>query len=492
MFRTLSLWVGYIITTALLVVLVLGGLRYAYVELTGPSVNTYHLEQKENYLAELQPEVAPPMNIVIIFFDDLGWGDLSSYGNPAIKTPEIDAIAEQGLRMTDFYSASPVCTPSRAALLTGRFPPRTRTDRHVFFNDDHAIGIARRMLGLANALPKEEITLAEVLQAKGYATHMVGKWHLGSTASYWPTDFGFDNWFGVLYSNDMYPFHLYENSRMLEEDQREGGLFASERDEGRPLPGQGIDQSTLTQRYTEQAIDFLEDSRDAPFFLYLAHSFPHVPHYPAQEFAGQSAGGTYGDVVEDLDRSTGAIAAALDRLDLSSNTLLIITSDNGADYNGSSGPLRGRKQETLEGGQRVPMVVRWPDRIAPGKVSNALGMNTDIFPTILDVLSTEPPRDRIIDGKSLLSTWTQDTPAHEQLYYFPVTDPLPGAIRDRRFKLTLSTGDLGRNRPHLSNINHYEAHEVSSLYPDTYERLYGLLQNARDQIEANPRGWRDR
>lgn len=475
-----------LVFTLLLAVL---ALRAIYVEVRGPIVDAEKLSAKLVYLDGLDPGAHERFNIVLIFFDDLGWGDLSSYGNRFIETPQIDALADEGMRMTNFYSASPVCTPSRAALLTGRLPPRTRTDRHVFFNDHHAIGWGRRILGFANELPKEEITLAETLQRIGYRTYMVGKWHLGSREGYRPTDFGFDAWYGVLYSNDMYPLDLYQNDEILIEDQRDGGFLSSERDERRPLAGRGIDQTQLTRMYTDKAIEFLEAQGEEPFFLYVPHSFPHVPHYASSEHAGRSRGGTYGDVIEDLDRSTGAIVEALARLGLDDNTLVIVTSDNGADFNGSAGPLRGRKQEILEGGQRVPMIVRWPGRIPAGSVTDAMAMNTDIFPTVLELLEVSPPRDRMIDGRSIVPTLFNGLPSHEALYYFPTVDSLPGAIRDGNFKLTWSTGDPGRDREHLSRLSGSEAHEVSNLYPDVFARLRQKLSAMRDQIAANPRGW---
>ena len=487
--RFAGLLVGVPIVCLIAVALAALVLRAIYVEVRGPVVVEERLAAKEAYLDGLGQGARERFNIVLIFFDDLGWGDLSSYGNPFIETPHMDALAAEGLRMTHFYSASPVCTPSRAALLTGRYPPRTRTDRHVFFNDHHAVGWGRRILGFANELPKEEVTLAEVLRKIGYRTYMVGKWHLGSHEDYWPTDFGFDDWFGVLYSNDMYPLHLFENDEVLIEDRREGGMFSAERDEWQPLPGEGIDQTQLTQMYTDKAIEFLESNGGEPFFLYLPHSFPHVPHYASDEFAGSSKGGTYGDVVEDLDRSTGAIMQALGRLGLEDNTLVVVTSDNGADYNGSAGALRGRKQEILEGGQRVPMIVRWPRRIPGGLVTDAMAMNTDLFPTVLELLGIDPPSDRIIDGKSILRTLIDGSPSHEELYYFPTIETLPGAIRDREFKLTWATGDPGRDREHLSRLSGAEAHEVSNLYPQVLEDLRQRLSAKREEIAANPRGW---
>ncbi|MGI9591163.1 MAG: sulfatase-like hydrolase/transferase [Myxococcota bacterium] len=451
-----------------------------------------HLEQKQRYLASLprvDPATAP--RFVVILFDDLGWGDLSSYGNGLIRTPRIDRAAAEGLRMTDFYAASPVCTPSRAALLTGRYPPRTGTDRHVFFPARSPLGLLRRVFGLANDLPRDEITLAEVLAAAGYATGMVGKWHLGDQPGHRPEDFGFQSWLGVLYSNDMAPLDLIRNGRVIQRDARPG-QWRGERDEQRPLGPGGLDQSRLTARYTEEAVRFLEAHRAEPFFLYLAHTFPHVPHYASPEHAGRSAGGLYGDGVEDLDRSTGAILDALERLGLASTTAVFITSDNGADYGGSAGALRGRKGEILEGGQRVPMIVRWPGRVPP-RVSGEPAMNTDLFPTLLALAGLPLPPDRVIDGhdRTVLLEGRGDA-ADAPIFFFPTTDSLPGAVRQGRFKYLRSTGDLGRDRPHLTRVDaDAEAHDLSQLYPEERARLAKLLDDMRAQVAANGRGWRE-
>ncbi len=492
MVRFAALVVGYPLVLALALVVLVLAVRYVQVRWFYRPPAPERLEEKERYLAsvsKVDPSTAP--RFVIIFFDDLGWGDLSSYGNKFIDTPHIDRAASEGLRMTDFYSASPVCSPSRAALLTGRYPPRTFTDRHVFFPDEAPLGIGRRMIGWANELPRDEITLAEVLGKAGYATGMVGKWHLGGRPGHQPNDFGFQSWFGVLWSNDMYPLHLYQDGKIVQQDRRPGS-WDGERDEQSPLGPGGIDQSHLTEMYTNEAVAFLEKHQDQPFFLYLAHTFPHVPHYASRQHAGQSDGGLYGDVVEDLDRSTGAILAALDRLGLSEKTAVFITSDNGADYNGSPGGLRGRKQEIYEGGQRVPMIVRWPGRVPAGTLSAEPAMNTDLFPTLLALAGIPPPSDREIDGQDLTPLLEGRAPGpHEAIFYFPTLDSLPGAVRSGSFKYLLSTGDVGRDRAHLSRVDaDAEAHELSRLYPEEAQRLGVLLDAMRARIEANPRGWR--
>jgi arylsulfatase A-like enzyme len=489
--RTAALAVG-----ATLLLALAGGLAVLGVRIAGawffPGVPpAERIEEKQRYLASL-PRVDPTRapRFVVILFDDLGWGDLSSYGNALIRTPRIDEAAAEGLRMTHFYSASPVCTPSRAALLTGRYPPRNGTDRHVFFPQRSPPGIARRVFGLANDLPRDEITLAEALGAAGYATGMVGKWHLGDQPGHRPNDFGFHSWLGVLYSNDMAPLDLLRDGRVLQADTR-AGQWRGERDEQRPLGPGGIDQSRLTDTYTEEAVRFLEAHRDEPFFLYVAHTFPHVPHYASPHQAGRSAGGLYGDVVEDLDRSTGAILAALERLGLADTTAVFITSDNGADYGGSPGPLRGRKGEILEGGQRVPMIVRWPGRVPP-RVSEEPAMNTDLFPTLLALAGLPLPPDRAIDGHDLSPLLEGGALPHpEPLYFFPTLSSLPGAVRLGRFKYLRSTGDLGRDRPHLTRLDaDAEAHDLSRLHPAERDRLAELLEDMRTRVAANPRGWR--
>ena len=491
--RILALALGYPLALLLLVGVLALGARFLQVRFFPTAPDAPQLEAKRAYLADVpaaDPATAP--NFVVVFFDDLGHGDLSSYGNRLIRTPQIDRAAEEGLRMTDFYSASPVCTPSRAALLTGRYPPRTGTDRHVFFPEGSAIAITRRMLGVGNELPADEITLADALGAAGYATGMVGKWHLGGRPGHRPNDFGFDSWFGVLWSNDMWPLHLFRDGEIVETDGREAGFFASgERDEARPLGPGGVDQRRLTERYTEAAIAFLETNRERPFFLYVAHTFPHVPHYASPDHAGKSAAGLYGDVVEDLDRSTGELLAALDRLGLSERTAVFITSDNGADYNGSPGGHRGRKGEILEGGQRVPMIVRWPGHVAAGRTSAAPAMNVDLFPTLLELAGVPLPTDREIDGRNLGPLLAGTGPRDEEpLYFFPVMDPLPGAVRSGDFKYLHSTGDLGRDRAHLSRVDaDAENHELSGLHPAKSEELGNTLDAMRARIEANPRGW---
>jgi arylsulfatase A-like enzyme len=335
-------------------------------------------------LASAPPAVDPPPNFVVIFADDLGYGDLGCYGHPTIRTPALDRMAAEGMRFTQFYSAASVCTPSRAALLTGRLPVRTglySDRRRVLFPDS------------TEGIQDEEVTVAEALKSKGYATASIGKWHLGCRPEHLPTRHGFDLYYGIPYSNDMAsaergypPTPLYRNENVIE---------------------QPAVQDTLTRRYTDEALRFIEENRARPFFLYIPHTFPHVPLHASREFRGRSPRGLYGDVVEEIDASTGRILGKLRELGLAERTLVFFTSDNGPwlprnQNGGSAGLLREGKGSTWEGGMRVPGIAWWPGKVGPGAVSAALGSTLDLLPTILRLAGIEPPADRAIDGRSLL------------------------------------------------------------------------------------------
>ena len=493
LFRLLAVLLGSAVLGLLLFAGVVIGLRALQVAFFYEPLPAEHAEQKAAYLASLAPvDPATAPNVVVIFFDDLGYGDLSSYGSQLIRTPRIDQAAREGMRFTSFYSGSPVCTPSRAALLTGRYPVRSRTHRHVFFSEDSWIAWARKMLGVGNEIPRDEIMIPEILGAAGYATAMVGKWHLGGIPGHLPNDFGFDAYYGVLWSNDMQPLHVYRNAEIELRDETpivNGGAF---RDAETDVEMRGVDQRTLTRRYTEESIAFIEAHRDEPFFLYLAHTFPHVPHFADLAHAGESPGGVYGDVVEDLDRSTGAILDALDRLGLSDETLVLITSDNGADYNGSPGFLRGRKGDTYEGGQRVPLVARWPGRIPAGAVNDAMAMNIDFLPTALALAGLPAPEDRVLDGRDLTAVLegAQASP-HEALHYFSVPGGAIAASRGPRFKYIAESGDLGRSKPQLHDLaRDQENHNLIALHPEPAARLRRAFETMRDALAENPRGWR--
>lgn len=490
--RGLALAIGYPAAILLILATLTLAARYIQARFFHAPLAPERLAEKDAYLAGIRaadPASAP--NFVVILFDDLGWGDLSSYGNRLIRTPRTDQLADEGVRMTDFYSAAPVCTPSRAALLTGRYAIRSHTQHMVFFSDASPIATLRRMLGLGNELIRDEILVSEALQAAGYATGMVGKWHLGGVPGHRPNDFGFDFWYGVLWSNDMTPLHLYRNQEIEERDARDPGTWTGAFRDADTDRGDGLDQRSLTERYTREAVAFIERNRERPFFLFVSHTFPHVPHFASRQHAGSSAGGVYGDVVEDLDRSVGAVVDTLDRLGLGERTLVIVTSDNGADYNGSPGSLRGRKASTYEGGQRVPMIARWPGRIPAGVVSDGLGMNTDLFSTLLDEAGVPAPSDRLIDGRDLMPLLARGAPsAHDVLFYTSSWTGRIDAVRDRRFKYRASTADFGRNKPQLWRMDaDAEAHNLIALHPEAAQRLAGRLETERAAQVENPRGW---
>jgi arylsulfatase A len=311
-------------------------------------------------------------NIVFIFTDDLGYGDLSCFGAPDIQTPNIDRIAEEGIKFTSFLSASPVCSPSRAGLLTGRMPQRLGINA-VFFPESFT------------GMDPEEITFAEILKQKGYQTAIVGKWHLGHMPQFLPLNQGFDKYYGIPYSNDMASVVYLK---------------------GNEVDSMQVDQRFTTRTYTQKSLDFIDQASDGPFLLYLAHNMPHVPIYASPEFEGSSQRGLYGDVIQEIDWSVGEILKKLEEKGLMENTLIVFSSDNGPwlvmeDHGGSAHPLREGKQYTFEGGVRVPTVAMWKGKIEPGQVYEDLATQMDWFPTFCAMVSADLPKDRIIDGKDL-------------------------------------------------------------------------------------------
>lgn len=350
-----------------------------------------------SFLGAAQP-AARPQNFIVIFCDDLGYGDLGSFGNPTIRTPNLDRMATEGQRWTSFYAADSVCTPSRSALLTGRLPIRTgmfSDTRRVLFPDS------------AGGLPSSEITIAEALKSRGYATAAVGKWHLGFQPEYLPMKQGFDSYFGVPYSNDMDATVKYssrdEYLKVLKNPKREYWNVPLMRNE--EVIERPADQTTLTKRYTDEAVKFIDANKGRPFFLYLAHSMPHMPLFRSKEFEGKSQRGLYGDVIEELDANVGRVLDTLRRLRLDRNTLVIFTSDNGPwatfeEQGGSAGLLRGAKGGTFEGGMREPAIFWQPGVIKPAVVTD-IGSTLDLLPTFCTLSGAKAPADRVLDGYDL-------------------------------------------------------------------------------------------
>lgn len=309
-------------------------------------------------IAGIRAEAATrPPNVVMIYCDDLGYGDIGCYGS-GIRTPNVDRMASEGIHFTHFYSGNPVCSPSRAALMTGRYPVSAGVPRVLFPRD-------------TTGLPESETTMAQVLKARDYRTMCVGKWHLGHLPAYLPTSRGFDSYFGIPYSNDMTPRLLLRDTETVEEPAT---------------------LETLTPRYTDEAVRFIGRSQDSPFFLYFAHTYPHIPLAASSRFRGKSPLGLYGDVIEEIDWSVGQVLAALKKHKLDDNTLVMFSSDNGPWYQGSPGRLRGRKGMTWEGGQRVPFVARFPGRIPARRECSGVASVMDILPTVAGLCGAALPR----------------------------------------------------------------------------------------------------
>lgn len=401
-------------------------------------------------------------NFVVILADDLGYGDLSSYGSPTIRTPHLDRMAAEGMKFTDFYATAPFCSPSRASLLTGRYPVRAGVP-YVLFPTEST--------GLAPA----EVTIAEILSDEGYATAAIGKWHLG-----WPKPFraqrhGFDFFYGLPYSNDMLK---WEPNEVFRPQHAFWELPLLHNDEIVEAP---VDQHDLTKRYTERAVRFIEENRERPFLLYFPHTFPHKPLYASEKFEGRSPHGLYADTVEELDWSVGEILRVLEESGLERRTLIVFTSDNGPARSGgrwgdrsdggSTGGLRGGKGNTFEGGMREPGIFRWPGRIAAGSQTSEPASILDLLPTLAELAGLRIPDDRVIDGRSivdLLLGKAQSLLAEPFFYYFGTQLQ---AVRLGPWKLFLQQTELPEQSAalwYLNNPELFERHHRIREAPELY------------------------
>ena len=353
-------------------------------------------------------------NVVLILADDLGYGDLSTYGQKNWQTPNLDRLASEGAKLTHFYTPMPYCAPTRASLLTGRYPQRHKLVKNPF-PETNRTNFQTFRGGDSLGLNSSELLLSELLKGQGYATKIIGKWHLGHKPKYLPTRHGFDEYYGIPYSNDMRPVILLENEKIVE------------------YP---VVQATLTKRYTASALDFIDKNKDKPFFLYLPHAMPHKPLAASEEFyTPQTKGDLYADAVRELDGSIGQVLDKLKALNLEENTIVIFTSDNGPWFGGSSGGLRGMKAQNWEGGIRVPFIVRWKGTIPTGQVNAEPAGVIDVFPTLAKALQVQLPKDLVLDGKDIFPLLKSSTGKISQRELFSFFDSKLQTVRSGKWKL---------------------------------------------------------
>jgi arylsulfatase A len=396
-------------------------------------------------------------NIILILTDDQGYSDLGCYGSTSIRTPNIDKMAQEGIRFTDFYDCASVCSPTRASIMTGCYPKRVGITDVIFPGDTVALNL-------------NEITLAEILRSgAGYTTACFGKWHLGNTPDYFPPNQGFDYWYGLPYSNDMSPLSLYRNLTEIG-------------------PETAATQPTLSKRYTEEAVQFITNNAANPFFIYLAHSMPHIPIYASEAFAGTSSQGPYGDVCQELDWSAGQILQTLKNLNLEKDTIVVYTSDNGPwlGLSSDSGttPFKGGKFSTDEGGFRAPCIVRWPGTIPAGTVCSEVAATMDFYATFCALAGIPLPIDRIIDSKSILPLITNETGAvspHDAFLYYDQTGTCC-AIRSGTWKYNSIAGtlyDLSTDPGEVTDVAGTNTALVASLSAMIQQRSAEISENAR-------------
>ncbi len=424
-------------------------------------------------------------NIVIVFTDDLGYGDLACFGHPTIATPNLDRMAAEGQKWTNFYVAACVCTPSRAGLMTGRLPVRsgmTSAERRVLFSDS------------AGGIPASEVTLPEALKTAGYATGIVGKWHLGHLPRYLPTNNGFDSYFGIPYSNDM---DRIEGSPKTATRDPKVAYFNVPLMRDTKVVERPADQHTITKRYTEEAVKFIEEHKSTPFFLYLAHNMPHVPLFRSERFEGVSLRGRFGDVIEEIDWSVGQVLETLRKNGLAENTMVVFTSDNGPwlrfdVQGGSAGLLRDGKGSTWEGGMREPTIAWWPGKIAAGSVVRDLGSTLDLYVTAITLAGGAVPTDRVIDGYDIRPALFGDGPSPRNvMFYYRGTELY--AVRKGQFKAHFVTEDAyGEDRhkarhdpPLLYHLGRDpgESVEIGTHYPEVIDEIRQIAEEHSKTVE---------
>jgi arylsulfatase A len=424
------------------------------------------------------------LNFIVIFTDDQGYGDLGVYGHPTLHTPNLDRMAYEGQKWTSFYVAANVCTPSRAGLLTGRLPVRSgmySDRRRVLFPDSKG------------GLPEREMTIAEMLKTAGYATGAIGKWHLGHLPQYLPTSHGFDSYYGIPYSNDMDRQGDGDYLAAFEDPKIETFNVPLMRDTS--IVERPADQTTLTGRYTEEAVKFITENKDDPFFLYMAHNFPHVPLFASDEFKGTSKRGLYGDVIEEIDWSVGEIIQTLKNEGLENNTLVVFTSDNGpwlifGEDGGSAGLLYGGKGTSYEGGVREPAIFWWPGTIQPAVISK-MGSTLDLLPTFASLANVELPDDRIYDGYDLSPLLLgQDANPRDEMFYYHGSNLF--AARKGKYKLYYFS-NIPQGYPEtLEKLEKYtlydleedpsEKHDIIDLHPEIVKEIEEMVASHRETV----------
>ncbi len=432
--------------------------------------------------ASVKSKSTPP-NFVIIFADDMGYGDVGVFGHPTIKTPNLDRMASEGQKWTNFYVAAPVCTPSRAGLLTGRLPIRSgmcSEKKRVLFPDSKG------------GLPENEITIAFALKGAGYTTAAIGKWHLGHLQQFAPNAHGFDSYFGIPYSNDMDRVDEPDYMEVMKKPKID--YFNVPLMRNTEIVEQPADQTTITKRYTEEAVNFINQNKEKPFFLYLAHSMPHVPLFRSKEFENKSLRGIYGDVIEELDWSVGQILSTLKQTGLDKNTLVVFTSDNGPwlifdEHGGSAGLLRGGKGGTYEGGMREPTIFWWPDKVNPDVVSE-MGATLDLLPTFCKLANVTLPVDRIYDGYDISPALigTGKSP-RGVVFYYRDTDVY--AVRKGAYKAHFFTqSEYGTDERKLQeppllynlNVDPSEKYNIADEHPEVIAEIRKIMEEHQKTV----------